>query len=687
MVSAFIQEQRRYSKIQLKEVLDEKNEDRFNTILKKLKEYGVLKLVKAGPRQRNMTELLENDIEIVDIETAENEYYYVFTYVGIIIIADKILKCYPKYIINNKEPIKELKQIIKVLEKYSNSKEQILRMFNGNNTGSFNLLALQMFLLTDYYENGIYINLNSIIEENGEGEIFWEKTINESFAIIKNNKPYYLELKTRKNIENENDLFKKLHEIILTQISNKLKRENLLDLFEYTEVELTNDRLSDLGEEDYLLYRIENELNTQFNTRKQLVLKAMYTYIKENGHLYDLDCFSMFGTNSFNLVWQSVCEEILDNKLKTPISDINLPIKSEKKMDLIDVIEKPFWSIPNKNASETLEPDIISIYKDEEIGKWCLAIFDAKYYNTVLEEGGALSGVPGIESVTKQYLYQLAYNKFIIEHRIQIVYNCFLMPIEGQEYKAKGYVELNIFNGMSKGGINLEDIKIKIRMVPAEIAYRYYLKGDKIKFKDLNLADDGIKTFTISYGEKHDNTNNIQNNIYNVEKNNIDIFYKDENIFKQNEGRFKTESERNIYYYGEEFGYMHAINQSKINTLNDLFEKLLQIWDIDTIFESENLAIEYDRKNNPTYGQDVVTAYVIWALFGGTVNKIRLNNDRNHYFNIINKHYIDFTKDQFDLLNISIEYEPNEVMDLNYLIYNKELLNKYRKIIDKINRV
>ena len=55
-------------------------------------------------------------------------------------------------------------------------------------------------LLNDYYENGLYENDKDIIENNGNGEIHWDKTINDSFTLLSNNRPYYLELKTKKRI-------------------------------------------------------------------------------------------------------------------------------------------------------------------------------------------------------------------------------------------------------------------------------------------------------------------------------------------------------------------------------------------------------------------------------------------------------------------------------------------------------
>lgn len=98
-----------------------------------------------------MDELLDEDIEISDVEVGENEYFYVFTFVGVIVVAGRVLKCYPKYLLNITTPTNELKQVIKVLEKY-NSTEQIIRMFNDSSeSSSFNLLAVMLSLLNDYY--------------------------------------------------------------------------------------------------------------------------------------------------------------------------------------------------------------------------------------------------------------------------------------------------------------------------------------------------------------------------------------------------------------------------------------------------------------------------------------------------------------------------------------------------------
>lgn len=481
MISEFVREQKRYTQKQLCDIL-KCNEEQAVVLIRKLKEFGVLKTVKSSDKQKNMDELLDEDIEISDVEIGENEYLYVFTFVGVIIVAGRVLKCYPKYLLNEKKPTRELQQVIKVLEKY-NSKEQIIRMFNDSNESrSFNLLAVILFLLQDYYENGIYNNTEDIIEFNGSGEILWDRTINESFVFLSNNRPYYIDLQTRKRVTNDFDYFKRLHECILTTVSNELKNAELLDLFEMAEVDLSDEDLAEFGDKDYILYRIENELNIQFNTRKQLLLKTIYTYIDKRGSLYDIDCFSLFGTNSFNLVWECVCAEIMDNQLNVSLGALNLPIplrdQYDKKQKLIELIEKPLWTITGKVAKDTLIPDLVSIAQND--GNHEFIIFDAKYYNAHLEAGITPSGQPGIESITKQYLYQLAYQKFIEDHDFSAVKNCFLLPTENTCIEDKGEVKLEMLN-------NLELQNIKVRFIPATMAYDLYLSERKMNIDNLRL--------------------------------------------------------------------------------------------------------------------------------------------------------------------------------------------------------
>lgn len=477
MISKFVREQKRYTKRELCRIL-ETSEDKAAPLIRKLKEFGVLKAVRATDIQRDMSDLIEEDIEIADVEAGEGEYFYVFTFVGVIVVAGRVLKCYPKYLLNVDTPRDELRQVIKVLEKY-NSKEQIIRMFNASSeSSSFNLLAVLLFCLNDYYENGVYNNTEEIIETNGSGEILWDKTINETFTLLSGNRPYYIDIQTKKRADDEYDYFKRLHECILTRVSNELRKAELLDLFEITEVDLTDEELDEFGDSNYILYRIEKELNVQFNTRKQLVLKTIYAYIDRSGSLADLDGLSLFGTNTFNLVWEGVCAEIMDNKLHENLGALRLPVPLRPRYDcrqkLIDLIEKPLWTATGTTASETLIPDLISITESQFI------IFDAKYYNAHLIAGASPKGQPGIESITKQYLYQLAYQHFITEHGFSCVKNCFLLPTEKNEVIDGGEASLYLLS-------NLGLQNIEVRFLPAYMAFELYLSGRKMDIEALAL--------------------------------------------------------------------------------------------------------------------------------------------------------------------------------------------------------
>lgn len=488
MISKFVREQKRYTQNNLIDIF-ECSEEKVISIIRKMKEYGLLKAVRVTDEQRDMSDLVDEDIAIADVEVGGNEYYYVFTFVGVVTVAGRILKCYPKYIRSNDVPKAELKQVLKVLERY-NTSEQIIYMSNSSEeSNTFNLLAVMLFLLNDYYENGSYINTQDMIEVNGSGEILWDKTINETFTIISNNRPFYPDLLTRKRINDDYDYIKRLHECILSLCSKELSDADLLDLFEIMPAELSDEELSDFGDTDDILYHIQNELNIQFNTRKQLLLKTMYSYIARGNHLDDIDGLSMFGTNSFNLVWETVCAEVMNNQLQSTLGSLTLPVALDQGYDsrnkLISLIEKPLWTgikaeggTFTKTASETLIPDLISIYQVD--GNYTFTIFDAKYYCMQLDEGKPLRGQPGIESVSKQYLYQLAYKEFISTHRIHQVKNCFLLPTENREIINMGTASMEMLKELG-----LEDIQI--RLLPVVDMYDHYINRTHMDLAELNL--------------------------------------------------------------------------------------------------------------------------------------------------------------------------------------------------------
>ena len=148
----------------------------------------------------------------------------------------------------------------------------------------------------------------------------------------------------------------------------------------------------------------------------------------------------------WNVLRKAINSELLTYK-------VNEQYRNMRHKKLIDLIDKPQWSgtTPNgelfvKQAEDTLIPDLISIVNAD--GAYQFLIFDAKYYNIQLDHNKKLRGQPGIESITKQYLYQLVYQPFVEAHQIGIVRNCFLMPTASAEIKKKGIVSLNMLRNL-----------------------------------------------------------------------------------------------------------------------------------------------------------------------------------------------------------------------------------------------
>lgn len=95
MISEFVREQQRYTQKDLCRIL-ECSEEKAIPLIRKLKEFGVLKAVRASDNQRDMSELLDEDIEVADVEAGEDEYYYVFTFVGVIVVAGRVHEMLPE---------------------------------------------------------------------------------------------------------------------------------------------------------------------------------------------------------------------------------------------------------------------------------------------------------------------------------------------------------------------------------------------------------------------------------------------------------------------------------------------------------------------------------------------------------------------------------------------------------------
>lgn len=503
MKSAYFREGQHYSFSEIKRKFsldDETAKKRINL----LRRCSILKIIKK--EKFGYSDLSSQEFIINEAPEDSSELFYAFSFVGIILLENLVLKCYPKYIDNADEKndtaiIQKLKTIIKVIKKYNDQNQQF-SLCNGEEEHiAFNRLSISLYILQDYFENGLYTNQKENIELNGEGEILWSNTIDETSAFIKHSAPYYLDFYTRKNEDNELDFIRRLHAAIITNCSNELKNADILNLFDLDEAVLSQEKIEDFGDIDFIKYRLEKELKNQFVTKKQNLLKTLYTYISESDSKETFENFSFYGTNSFNLVWEKACSELfesvrdktfgelkknkilIEEKIENPNYDSEIDNSGEKfledKEQFKNLIEKIKWTFNDfaVHAAETLEPDIISIYNNS------FFILDAKYY-CIKAEKNKIQSQPGIQDVVKQFAYHRAFLKFIEKSCFSKVVNAFLVPkrtsSEFQEdFRIAGKAELPLMQDYTLKPLS----PIQIVELEPEFIYINYLNSKKITEK------------------------------------------------------------------------------------------------------------------------------------------------------------------------------------------------------------
>ena len=415
--------------------------------------------------------LLDEDI----IKTQGN--CFKFSFVGVLILDENVFYCYPKYIDDESNNLEDFKEILNVIKKFNKHKNNLFYENDELNDSQFNLLSLMLFFIEDYYENGIYTKTQEIFELNGNGEIDWNRTVNSNFPLIKNGKPYYVDLQTRYKQNDLVNYFRLLHKCIITECSNFLESKGLLELFDLTSIELSQKSLQDFGDREYIKRKLEKELNVEFNTHKRKLLKAMISYISRDNMANDA-FLTMYGTNSYWAVWEEMCSKVLENNLDDTIGSLfkdALIDKSLSKTELQNIIDFPIMHLDSKEKNlSKLIPDLV-IIKEKQ-----LIILDAKYRNLNFN---TVDNHLSLYDVNKQFLYHLAFCDLIKKQDINFKKNALLFPTNKNKVKNRGFIEFKMFSN-----IGLE--KIQLIDLPAHEINECFLKGETKPISWLKLTDD-----------------------------------------------------------------------------------------------------------------------------------------------------------------------------------------------------
>lgn len=138
-------------------------------------------------------------------------------------------------------------------------------------------------------------------------------------------------------------------------------------------------------------------------------------------------------------------------------------------------------------------------------------------------------------------------------------------------------------------------------------------------------------------------------------------------------------------YYGEKYGDTECIKylDSRIKTLDDLFDVIKQCWSKDTAYYP---LLKYWSEDNPSYLQCQATAMIVQDLFGGTIRCVYFSETECHYFNYINSHFIDFTSNGYLKRGYpKFNYYNSQTVSREYLEQFRFVKMRYKKLKTKVN--
>ncbi len=534
------------------------SKDECNGIVTKFSRCKFLKVLKGDKKNNDDHDIpsFGDDDEDEDRQALVEEKYdgkrISFCCVGIIEHKGMIFLIYPKYMREydgKGERSLELDSVglgrfkiafsalRRYIEENKNKDEESISDYDDENESNdiSPKLALELSILEDYYENGLYRRFVSETVLNGNGEVDWDRTVNETQPFFKNGRPYYLDLLTNELADDSSNYITRLHEVVLSEISRDMTNSGLSDIFDISGVELTPMTLEDFDPDnshEYVKYMIELERCEQYVVRMQTVLKYLHDYIDNKiPRDEDSDKLEYFVTNSFHVVWERACQVVFgdckDAKLKEILDNLKIhnpiPYMAKKTLDgnsdeitfaeaiAMDLIDKPLWKFSEEEkhyASETLKPDVIIVEKKDDDN--IFAILDAKYYcyeHACAEDEtingkkteGTIKSQPGIYSVVKQYAYIDAFeygSNFLQVLQVKRIINAFVLPMRVGScqddngklaLKKVGFVKLNFLACLH----NFDEEAGNVQVIEADpdVLFGHYVSGETFLQELLDCGD------------------------------------------------------------------------------------------------------------------------------------------------------------------------------------------------------
>lgn len=420
------------------------------------------------------------DPEEAGVESAAPYEVYQFRFVGLVMVEGAVIVAYPKYFRDREPSNDELMLIMRVLKRDEGF--AVLTSLEDEGEDTSDKLPVMLALLELYGERGEYSNYVEGRELNGSGSIDWNRTIDGHLPVLSNGRPIYMEYETRKTHRDDSDFIARLHRAVLTECSRKFGEAGIDKLLSLDEVCLSDEDIEAFGDVEMLGQRLQRERAVQFSDWKLMTLDLLERYLLARESEVRSDEVQALGTTSFYHLWEEACKTVLGDSLGRRLGTLELTLEgkwaADRRKKLIEIIPRPLWErwrgngFSEPEGTDTLIPDAIAI-ANGPAGERLFCICDAKYY--VPSVSGKMEYQPGLESVTKQFLYQSAYRGFVEACGFDRVVNAFLVPgtVDKPELMAR----------VSFPGVIAEEEKpfdnfISMLMLPAEVVLEAYLRGE-----------------------------------------------------------------------------------------------------------------------------------------------------------------------------------------------------------------
>lgn len=255
---------------------------------------------------------------------------------------------------------------------------------------------------------------------------------------------------------------------------------------------LPDEEVEEFGVLEALEWRLNRERSSQFVDWKLMTLDLLERYLLGKESFARHNEIHTLGTTSFYHVWELACATAFGNMLDNRLDGLGIELRGkwiERKQDkLIEIILRPKWERATHEGYApcgdvaTLIPDTVSIAVDDR-GRKVFCIYDAKYY--VPTTSGAMKYQPGLESVTKQFLYQSAYKGFVLDHGFDYVTNAFLVP--GNVDKPKLMARVSFPGVIAREEHPLSNF-IAMWTLPASEVFETYLRGELLSGSTLLMV-------------------------------------------------------------------------------------------------------------------------------------------------------------------------------------------------------